>query len=94
MLLPQRAARGCGHRAAIQVDTFSISALHIAIKVPDFSNSGHKNEKVTSYLQFVAGEPVGHAARPRRVQGPSGLELEQAICELVSMALWFADDAE
>ena len=45
-------------------------------------------------LQFVAGEPVGHAARPRRVQGPSGLGLEQASCELVSMALWFAEDAE
>eukprot|EP01052_Picozoa_sp_SAG31_P073831 SAG31_NODE_32894_length_350_cov_1.031873_1_plen_88_part_01 len=33
--------------AAIKVDTFSISALHLAIKVPYFSNSGHKNEKVT-----------------------------------------------
>ena len=31
-------------------DTFSISALHLSIKVPYFSNSGHKNEKVTSYL--------------------------------------------
>eukprot|EP01052_Picozoa_sp_SAG31_P007108 SAG31_NODE_335_length_17509_cov_7.127972_10_plen_83_part_00 len=30
-------------------DTFSISALHLSIKVPYFSNSGHKNEKVTSY---------------------------------------------
>eukprot|EP01052_Picozoa_sp_SAG31_P015890 SAG31_NODE_1034_length_10228_cov_89.107316_15_plen_170_part_00 len=29
-------------------DTFSISALHLAIKVPYFSNSGHKNEKVTA----------------------------------------------
>eukprot|EP01052_Picozoa_sp_SAG31_P058629 SAG31_NODE_18021_length_649_cov_1.312727_2_plen_91_part_01 len=34
----------------IHGDTFSISALHLAIKVPYFSNSGHKNEKVTSYL--------------------------------------------
>eukprot|EP01052_Picozoa_sp_SAG31_P020736 SAG31_NODE_1572_length_7850_cov_28.848794_7_plen_420_part_00 len=33
-----------------QVDTFSISALHLAITVPYFSNSWHKNEKVTSYL--------------------------------------------
>eukprot|EP01052_Picozoa_sp_SAG31_P014698 SAG31_NODE_922_length_10976_cov_8.838742_6_plen_166_part_00 len=32
------------------VDTFSISALHISIKVPYFSHSGHKNEKVTNYL--------------------------------------------
>eukprot|EP01052_Picozoa_sp_SAG31_P034064 SAG31_NODE_3926_length_3746_cov_1.757609_1_plen_44_part_10 len=32
------------------VDTFSISALHLAIKVPYFSHSGHKNEKVTNYL--------------------------------------------
>eukprot|EP01052_Picozoa_sp_SAG31_P017070 SAG31_NODE_1153_length_9640_cov_2.830206_11_plen_76_part_00 len=31
-------------------DTFSISALHLAIKVPYFSDSGHKNEKVTNYL--------------------------------------------
>eukprot|EP01052_Picozoa_sp_SAG31_P072106 SAG31_NODE_31067_length_372_cov_1.732601_1_plen_39_part_10 len=31
------------------VDTFSISALHLAIKVPYFSHSGHKNEKVTNY---------------------------------------------
>eukprot|EP01052_Picozoa_sp_SAG31_P006915 SAG31_NODE_324_length_17691_cov_8.128126_11_plen_144_part_00 len=34
----------------INGDTFSISALHLSIKVPYFSNSGHKNEKVTSYL--------------------------------------------
>eukprot|EP01052_Picozoa_sp_SAG31_P018926 SAG31_NODE_1360_length_8638_cov_55.988055_2_plen_134_part_00 len=34
----------------INGDTFSISALHLAIKVPYFSNSGRKNEKVTSYL--------------------------------------------
>eukprot|EP01052_Picozoa_sp_SAG31_P070148 SAG31_NODE_28991_length_402_cov_1.155116_1_plen_65_part_10 len=33
-------------------DTFSISALHLAIKVPYFSNSGHKNEKVTPYLML------------------------------------------
>eukprot|EP01052_Picozoa_sp_SAG31_P018900 SAG31_NODE_1357_length_8647_cov_8.257838_7_plen_182_part_00 len=39
----------------IHGDTFSISALHLAIKVPYFSNSGHKNEKVTSYL--IAAEP-------------------------------------
>eukprot|EP01052_Picozoa_sp_SAG31_P027991 SAG31_NODE_2666_length_5273_cov_2.404716_4_plen_45_part_00 len=31
-------------------DTFSISALHLAIKVPHFSDSWHKNEKVTPYL--------------------------------------------
>eukprot|EP01052_Picozoa_sp_SAG31_P028096 SAG31_NODE_2682_length_5257_cov_9.066693_5_plen_87_part_00 len=36
--------------SATHGDTFSISALHIAIKFPYFSNSGHKNEKVTSYL--------------------------------------------
>eukprot|EP01052_Picozoa_sp_SAG31_P015001 SAG31_NODE_951_length_10810_cov_3.083652_5_plen_173_part_00 len=34
----------------VKDDTFSISALHLAIKVPYFSNSGHKNEKVTFYL--------------------------------------------
>eukprot|EP01052_Picozoa_sp_SAG31_P048283 SAG31_NODE_10033_length_1193_cov_1.053931_1_plen_63_part_10 len=34
-------------------DTFSISALHISIKVPYFSHSGHKNEKVTNYLGIV-----------------------------------------
>eukprot|EP01052_Picozoa_sp_SAG31_P045872 SAG31_NODE_8550_length_1431_cov_2.201201_1_plen_161_part_00 len=32
----------------LQDDTFSISALHLAIKVLYFSNSGHKNEKVTT----------------------------------------------
>eukprot|EP01052_Picozoa_sp_SAG31_P010408 SAG31_NODE_569_length_14020_cov_11.049565_15_plen_106_part_00 len=32
---------------ALKDDTSSISALHLAIKVPYFSNSGHKNEKVT-----------------------------------------------
>eukprot|EP01052_Picozoa_sp_SAG31_P017433 SAG31_NODE_1192_length_9459_cov_15.271581_6_plen_100_part_00 len=42
----------------INVDTFSISALHLAIKVPYFSNSGHKNEKVTSYL--VRSKPAFH----------------------------------
>eukprot|EP01052_Picozoa_sp_SAG31_P033230 SAG31_NODE_3729_length_3943_cov_6.130593_1_plen_144_part_00 len=36
------------------VDTFSISALHLSIKVPYFSNSGHKNEKVTPYLPSLA----------------------------------------
>eukprot|EP01052_Picozoa_sp_SAG31_P040558 SAG31_NODE_5902_length_2264_cov_2.222633_1_plen_50_part_10 len=30
-------------RNPIKVDTFSISALHLAIKVPYFSDSGHKN---------------------------------------------------
>ena len=40
----------CEHSAvgSLQGDTFSISALHLAIKVPYFSNSGHKNEKVTA----------------------------------------------
>eukprot|EP01052_Picozoa_sp_SAG31_P043129 SAG31_NODE_7088_length_1792_cov_1.588895_2_plen_155_part_00 len=42
----------CCLARAYMVDTFSISALHIAIKVPYFSNSGHKNEKVTSCLRF------------------------------------------
>eukprot|EP01052_Picozoa_sp_SAG31_P045636 SAG31_NODE_8409_length_1457_cov_1.311487_4_plen_45_part_01 len=37
--------------ASLHGDTFSISALHLAIKVPYFSNSRHKNEKVTSYLE-------------------------------------------
>eukprot|EP01052_Picozoa_sp_SAG31_P011039 SAG31_NODE_616_length_13519_cov_2.372876_1_plen_149_part_00 len=32
---------------ALQGDNFSISALHLAMKVPYFSNSWHKNEKVT-----------------------------------------------
>ena len=31
------------------------------------------------WLQFVAGLPVGHAERPRRVQGPSGDGLEHTI---------------
>eukprot|EP01052_Picozoa_sp_SAG31_P025048 SAG31_NODE_2171_length_6265_cov_3.765326_4_plen_62_part_00 len=35
------------------VTLFSISALHLAIKVPYFSESGHKIEKVTPYLDSV-----------------------------------------
>eukprot|EP01052_Picozoa_sp_SAG31_P009027 SAG31_NODE_467_length_15267_cov_13.792919_3_plen_106_part_00 len=43
-------------RPLTQGDTFSISALHLAIKVPCFSNSRHKNEKVTPYLACHAAE--------------------------------------
>eukprot|EP01052_Picozoa_sp_SAG31_P005462 SAG31_NODE_240_length_19407_cov_29.686140_16_plen_321_part_00 len=49
------------------VDTFSISALHLSIKVPYFSNSGHKNEKVTSYLPPVSAVPP--ASSPCTVRG-------------------------
>eukprot|EP01052_Picozoa_sp_SAG31_P031146 SAG31_NODE_3270_length_4477_cov_2.498401_3_plen_250_part_00 len=45
-----RADIGHRSRSTIHGDTFSISALHLAIKVPYLSYSGHKNEKVTSYL--------------------------------------------
>ena len=49
--MPSRAsASSASGSIPIQGDTFSISALHLSIKVPYFSNSGHKNEKVTSYL--------------------------------------------
>eukprot|EP01052_Picozoa_sp_SAG31_P004504 SAG31_NODE_187_length_20848_cov_22.521953_10_plen_117_part_00 len=42
-------------------DTFSISALHIAIKVPYFSNSWHKNEKVTPLTAVTIDvDPVEH----------------------------------
>eukprot|EP01052_Picozoa_sp_SAG31_P022433 SAG31_NODE_1785_length_7278_cov_4.205321_5_plen_155_part_00 len=44
-------------------DTFSISALHLSIKVPYFSNSGHKNEKVTSYLAARSVRRPGETAR-------------------------------
>eukprot|EP01052_Picozoa_sp_SAG31_P015155 SAG31_NODE_966_length_10688_cov_8.343564_5_plen_325_part_00 len=37
----------------INGDTFSISALHLSIKVPYFSNSEHKNEKVTPFTFTV-----------------------------------------
>eukprot|EP01052_Picozoa_sp_SAG31_P009368 SAG31_NODE_490_length_14932_cov_9.350300_5_plen_70_part_00 len=50
LLAPRRNSAGDIVGRSINVDTFSISALHLAIKVPYFSNSGHKNEKVTSYL--------------------------------------------
>eukprot|EP01052_Picozoa_sp_SAG31_P002548 SAG31_NODE_90_length_26410_cov_175.663981_25_plen_108_part_00 len=48
-------------RLHIHGDTFSISALHLAIKVPYFSNRGHKNEKVTSYLpsRLLRSPPAG-----------------------------------
>eukprot|EP01052_Picozoa_sp_SAG31_P013360 SAG31_NODE_801_length_12013_cov_23.812070_21_plen_205_part_00 len=50
-------------RPPLKDDTFSISALHLAIKVPYFSNSGHKNEKVTALTAWV---PV---CRPLRKSG-------------------------
>eukprot|EP01052_Picozoa_sp_SAG31_P012686 SAG31_NODE_747_length_12395_cov_129.196405_2_plen_169_part_00 len=53
---PETRSRGRGHRTTaarpgrttLKGDIFSISALHLAIKVPYFSNSGHGNEKVTT----------------------------------------------
>eukprot|EP01052_Picozoa_sp_SAG31_P038491 SAG31_NODE_5154_length_2712_cov_1.642174_4_plen_93_part_01 len=45
-------------------DTFSISALHLSIKVPYFSNSGHKNEKVTSYLAALGLGIETHFSSP------------------------------
>ena len=45
-------------------------------------------------LDQFGGLPVGQAASPRRVHGPSGLGLEHTICEFVSRALWFAPLAE
>eukprot|EP01052_Picozoa_sp_SAG31_P046564 SAG31_NODE_8957_length_1357_cov_1.663752_1_plen_236_part_00 len=52
LLQPVRQQQAVGREqhisCALQGDTFSISALHLAIKVPYFSNSGHKNEKVTA----------------------------------------------
>eukprot|EP01052_Picozoa_sp_SAG31_P019336 SAG31_NODE_1405_length_8488_cov_2.786029_4_plen_90_part_00 len=45
-------------------DTFSISALHLAIKVPYFSNSGHKNEKVTTLTVHHAAAHRGTLASP------------------------------
>eukprot|EP01052_Picozoa_sp_SAG31_P023807 SAG31_NODE_1986_length_6725_cov_3.779505_6_plen_160_part_00 len=49
------------------VDNFSISALHLAIKVPYFSNSGHKNEKVTNYLSEHDIVETAYPTRARRV---------------------------
>eukprot|EP01052_Picozoa_sp_SAG31_P012477 SAG31_NODE_731_length_12498_cov_7.368336_5_plen_194_part_00 len=56
---------------AINGDTFSISALHLVIKVPYFSNSWHKNEKVTSYLQCV----LIFSGHSRRYRGTSPVRL-------------------
>eukprot|EP01052_Picozoa_sp_SAG31_P015725 SAG31_NODE_1018_length_10354_cov_10.995514_13_plen_163_part_00 len=49
---------------ALQGDTFSISALHLAIKVPYFSDSWHKNEKVTPYLGTPRPVPLQHFGSP------------------------------
>eukprot|EP01052_Picozoa_sp_SAG31_P049435 SAG31_NODE_10827_length_1093_cov_0.996982_1_plen_128_part_00 len=46
----RRPAAAAGWAEPTHGDTVSISALHLAMKVPYFSNSGHKNEKVTPYL--------------------------------------------
>eukprot|EP01052_Picozoa_sp_SAG31_P009907 SAG31_NODE_531_length_14413_cov_7.712659_9_plen_80_part_00 len=52
-------------------DTFSISALHLAIKVPCFSNSGHKNEKVTSYLALgTTAQAAQHRGHERELAPP------------------------
>eukprot|EP01052_Picozoa_sp_SAG31_P029874 SAG31_NODE_3010_length_4788_cov_4.266098_6_plen_114_part_00 len=69
-------------------DTFSISALHLVMKVPYFSNSGQKNEKVTSYLHRrksfwvpVIGNPgacVGSAERSG-CDGSSGIPPSEAL---------------
>eukprot|EP01052_Picozoa_sp_SAG31_P043019 SAG31_NODE_7030_length_1811_cov_1.239486_2_plen_142_part_00 len=40
-------------RFLINVDTFSISAMHLAIKVRYFSNSWHANEKVTALTWYT-----------------------------------------
>eukprot|EP01052_Picozoa_sp_SAG31_P018301 SAG31_NODE_1292_length_8967_cov_2.998985_2_plen_183_part_00 len=58
LLTPAAQVLPTSHRfsvSSVHGDTFSISALHLAIKVPYFSNSGHKNEKVTSYLVQLGG---------------------------------------
>eukprot|EP01052_Picozoa_sp_SAG31_P028290 SAG31_NODE_2720_length_5190_cov_3.678256_1_plen_311_part_00 len=49
----------------IHGDTFSISALHLSIKVPYFSHSGHKNEKVTPYLVCGHRSPVPRVVHER-----------------------------
>ena len=50
---------------AIHGDTFSISALHLAIKVPYFSNSWHKNEKVTALTaRSKVSNSLGWSGRP------------------------------
>eukprot|EP01052_Picozoa_sp_SAG31_P036769 SAG31_NODE_4636_length_3080_cov_2.158672_3_plen_112_part_00 len=41
---------------SLKDDTFSISALPLAIKIPYFSNSGHKNEKVTPLTEYSGSE--------------------------------------
>eukprot|EP01052_Picozoa_sp_SAG31_P012011 SAG31_NODE_692_length_12772_cov_15.543044_10_plen_198_part_00 len=69
----------------IHGDTFSISALHLAIKVPYFSNSGHKNEKVTTLTDHFRSD------RPYRI---CGLQREHffargqtRLCELSTLHL-------
>eukprot|EP01052_Picozoa_sp_SAG31_P008153 SAG31_NODE_404_length_16109_cov_10.686696_9_plen_241_part_00 len=58
---------------SIHGDTFSISALHLAIKVPYFSNSGHKNEKVTSHLAALDSDPMIRELRLCPAHRPSQL---------------------
>eukprot|EP01052_Picozoa_sp_SAG31_P036376 SAG31_NODE_4530_length_3159_cov_2.970915_2_plen_101_part_00 len=54
-------------------DTFSISALHLSIKVPYFSNSGHKNEKVTPYLGPFGGDGAIAGGEPEQLPTPPTL---------------------
>eukprot|EP01052_Picozoa_sp_SAG31_P020183 SAG31_NODE_1507_length_8072_cov_7.986580_3_plen_235_part_00 len=58
---------------SIHGDTFSISALHLAIKVPYLSDSGHKNEKVT---QRSPRRPFFRPARQEEVAPSLGTPAE------------------
>eukprot|EP01052_Picozoa_sp_SAG31_P010429 SAG31_NODE_571_length_13998_cov_4.346212_11_plen_143_part_00 len=77
---------GSALRETYMVDTFSISALHLAIKVPHFSHSGHKNEKVTNYLRYEHVEDCFGAAR-RKIVSLKMVSLKMVSLKMVSLKM-------
>eukprot|EP01052_Picozoa_sp_SAG31_P007392 SAG31_NODE_352_length_17229_cov_9.658669_17_plen_78_part_00 len=62
-------------------DIFSISALHLAIKAPYFSNSGHKNEKVTTLTPPTSQMRSRNVAALNQILGCHGaLEMTSFQC--------------
>eukprot|EP01052_Picozoa_sp_SAG31_P014032 SAG31_NODE_860_length_11431_cov_8.068920_3_plen_224_part_00 len=81
---------------AVNGDTFSISALHLSIKVPYFSNSGHKKRE-SNFLPS-SGVPTtlslcGNGSRGRRGDGVSQWVIECSQARLIAVCLELVDTA-
>eukprot|EP01052_Picozoa_sp_SAG31_P033315 SAG31_NODE_3746_length_3928_cov_4.375555_5_plen_100_part_00 len=75
---------GCGDDS-LKGDTFSMSALHLAIKVPYFSNSGHTNEKLTAltFRNFWGRDAVRNVVVPSAGKH-AGYGCAAYICEKIA----------